>query len=336
MTKLDALAEAIGHEDAVKPPNHHDAYFRDVMTISANAASQLRAVLPKEIVTQLDWRTLRLQSGSFISDDLRSRYTDTLYSAKLDGRKAFIYLLIEHQSTIDKMMPLRMLQYVVDIWSRYAEEHPKATKLPAIIPLVVHNNNRKERWTKSTELTDLIDLDQETLEAFRDYLPHFRFLLDDVAAIDPETLRARDVRPAVLLMLMLQRSVLSAPGLGPWLTQLLGGLLGGLSPRELRALVTYLLRVGEMSTKDLEPIFEQLDPQAKEVFMTTAEQLRAEGAAKARAEECAENLIQVMTAKFGVVSQRTIAVVNEAGMSQLKAWFGRAMTANSVEDVFAH
>ncbi|MGW5441490.1 Rpn family recombination-promoting nuclease/putative transposase [Nocardia asteroides] len=40
-----------------------------------------------------------LQSGSFIDDDLNSRYSDLLYRTRLDGHTAFIYLLIEHQST---------------------------------------------------------------------------------------------------------------------------------------------------------------------------------------------------------------------------------------------
>ncbi|MFE3544601.1 Rpn family recombination-promoting nuclease/putative transposase [Nocardia sp. NPDC059177] len=33
---------------------------------------------------------------------------------------------------------LRLLEYVVLIWKRHLEDHPKATRLPAVIPLVVH------------------------------------------------------------------------------------------------------------------------------------------------------------------------------------------------------
>ena len=39
--------------------------------------------------------------------------------ATLDGRAAFVYVLIEHQSSPDPMMPLRMLRYVMRIWERW-------------------------------------------------------------------------------------------------------------------------------------------------------------------------------------------------------------------------
>ncbi|MGW0182682.1 Rpn family recombination-promoting nuclease/putative transposase, partial [Nocardia sp. NPDC003345] len=53
--------------------NPHDAYFRKVMARPANAASELRAVLPEAITTRLDWPALQLQPGSFVHPDLRNR-----------------------------------------------------------------------------------------------------------------------------------------------------------------------------------------------------------------------------------------------------------------------
>ncbi|MBL1078671.1 Rpn family recombination-promoting nuclease/putative transposase [Nocardia sp. 2] len=62
-------------------------------------------------------------------------------------------------------MPFRMVEYMVAIWNRSLERHPHAKVLPAIIPLVVHASPKGRRWTYSTELADLIDLDRAAKSA---------------------------------------------------------------------------------------------------------------------------------------------------------------------------
>jgi predicted transposase/invertase (TIGR01784 family) len=128
----------------------HDAVFRLVLGEPANAASQLRAVLPAALADRLDLRRLTQVSGSFVDETLQWRHSDLLFTVPLDGREAFIYVLIEHQSSEDPLMPFRLLRYVVRIWDRYLSEHPGTTRLPAVIPLVVHHNRRP--WTGSTQL----------------------------------------------------------------------------------------------------------------------------------------------------------------------------------------
>ncbi|WP_374212943.1 Rpn family recombination-promoting nuclease/putative transposase [Frankia sp. CiP3] len=43
-----------------------------------------------------------------------------------------------HQSSNGQLMAFRMLRYVVGVWDRYLGDHPRATQLPAVVPLVVH------------------------------------------------------------------------------------------------------------------------------------------------------------------------------------------------------
>jgi predicted transposase/invertase (TIGR01784 family) len=95
-----------------------------------HAASELRAVLPAPLVARLDLAGLRLVNGSFVDEELNNRHADVLMRTRLDGREAFVYVLIEHQSNPDPMMPLRMLRYVMRIWDRYLQEHPKKKRLP--------------------------------------------------------------------------------------------------------------------------------------------------------------------------------------------------------------
>jgi predicted transposase/invertase (TIGR01784 family) len=151
----------------------HDAVFRRILGEPANAASQLRAVLPPALTSRLHLDRLTRVPASFVDDTLRWRHSDLLFTAPTPGGEAFLYVLVEHQSSTDPLMPFRMLQYVVRIWDYYLREHPQATRLPAVIPLVVHHDRR--RWTGPTQLRDLLHLDPDTTEAAREFLPEFRF-----------------------------------------------------------------------------------------------------------------------------------------------------------------
>jgi len=109
-------------------------------------------------------------------------------------------------------MPFRMLRYVVRIWDRYVAEHPEATRLPAVIPLVVQGVAVDEwfstpvlarPWTGPVDVRDLIDLDGEAVAAAGELVPRFRFLLDDLAQVDELALRARPLTASARLTLLL-------------------------------------------------------------------------------------------------------------------------------------
>ena len=99
--------------------NPHDALFKRVFSDVTHAAGEFRAVLPSELVAEIDFATLSLCPGSFVDEVLRERHTDLLYSVRLRERDAFLYLLFEHQSTVDALMPYRMLGYVLRIWESW-------------------------------------------------------------------------------------------------------------------------------------------------------------------------------------------------------------------------
>ncbi|APE37454.1 hypothetical protein BOX37_29975 [Nocardia mangyaensis] len=259
-------------------PKPHDAFFRHMLRRPADAASQLRPMLPAEIADRLDWANLEPQSGSFVSKHLRATYSDLLFRTRLDGCDAYLYLLLEHQSRTDRFMALRMLDYLVAIWTHYLRDHPKATTLPPIVPLVVHASTRQEAWDAPVEVADLI-------------------------GIDPAARAA----------------------LGPHL------------PRLQVAVLTYIVSVGDTPSADLQPFIDQLGPEAKEAFVTTAEQLRAEGEARGeargRSAMLREILVEQLTLKFGPLTAEITSRVHSAEQEQLREWSARILTAASLDDM---
>jgi len=82
----------------------------------------LLALCGADIVKQIDLRRLKLIQTTFVERDYRHVESDVVLLAPLRRRKGertarvlMIYILIEHQSEPDRLMPLRSVDYVVQI-----------------------------------------------------------------------------------------------------------------------------------------------------------------------------------------------------------------------------
>src|SRR4051812_5532481 len=100
-------------------PNVHDALFKTTFSQVEHAAGELRLILPEDLVARLDFATLALCTGSFVDEALKERSSDLLFSAMLAGHSVLLYLLFEHQSRVDELMPFRLLRYEVRIWDNW-------------------------------------------------------------------------------------------------------------------------------------------------------------------------------------------------------------------------
>lgn len=238
---------------------------------------------------------------------------------------------------------------ILAIWRRHLAHHnrarrhgatPKATTLPAIIPLAVHNTAHGRPWTDPTELADLIDLDPATREALGPYLPRLRFLLDDIAATDLTVLRDRDLTPAAKVLLVPQKIAPHNRELGrDMLDRLedLRALESGPDPLGDYLTVLTIMTVGDTAESDLATVFEQLGPRAKEAIVTTAETIEARGEARGRAqgkaEGRAEALIEQMAVEFGPLPAAAIHRVRSADTAQVRTWTARILTAATLEEM---
>ncbi len=102
---------------------------------------------------------------------------------------AYLYLLCEHQSRSERLMCVRVLRYVLDIWSAHLKKHPRARYVPLVIPIVVHHG--EHGWKAPVRLRDLYDAPAEVVEDLLAFLPDFGFILDDLAPQSDDELRAR-------------------------------------------------------------------------------------------------------------------------------------------------
>src|SRR5690242_14250274 len=109
----------------------HDLFARHTLSHPKRAEAELRAVLPATLVTQVAWETLRYEPGSVVDPELRETETDLLFSARTKSdRQVLFYVLLEHQSRVERWMALRLLRYVIRQLEQWRERNPGSERLP--------------------------------------------------------------------------------------------------------------------------------------------------------------------------------------------------------------
>jgi len=152
------------------------------------------ALAEHEAVNWIDFSRARLVRTTFVARDFRHVEADVVLTAplhRLQGgqrRLLWLYLLIEHQSQPDLLMPLRILDYVVQIfkaqmriWSRTHASFA-GFRLQPVLPVVLYTGI--QRWSSPGTLADLVEM----AERFRQFTPIFEPLFVNLPAMTPARL----------------------------------------------------------------------------------------------------------------------------------------------------
>src|SRR5581483_11742457 len=113
--------------------NPHDKFFRTVMSNKRVVREFLEIHLPQDMRKLTDLNNLIYQPRSYIDSIRKETHVDVLYKTTIGGKEAYIYLLLEHQSSPDELMPFRMLKYTCNVIAHHLETTGKKT-LPLIYP----------------------------------------------------------------------------------------------------------------------------------------------------------------------------------------------------------
>ena len=284
----------------------HDALFKAVFQQPAQAVGELQHLLPPKLVAAVDWSSLELQPGSYVDEAFAHLHSDLLFSAHaLPSREPLLlYILFEHQSSLEPRMALRLLRYMVRIWTRFATDNADAP-LPLILPAVLDNTSDH-------------DLRRRTL--------------------------AHQARLALWLMRDARDGAALLERLASWADDLeaLAHSPGG--DDALALLLRYVaITTRDLQLSDFHDILKERAPAADSITMTIAEQLLAEGRAKGRAEGQAEgelrraaaSVLTVLEARqLGVTDEVRVRVEGCRDLDVLQGWLVRATTVESAEAIF--
>ncbi len=317
----------------------HDSIFRQVFGQPVHAAGLLRSALPHEAARRIEWAKLKRLQAESVSDELSERRADLIFETHIGGRRALLYLLLEHQSTSSPLMAFRLLAYMVRLWEDHVRRHPRAKRLPAILPVVVHHSPRG--WRAALCFEELLDLDADALRALRPIVPSFRYLLDDLSAARSEDVRGRVLTALGKLTCLAMSRARVEPDLLPLLAEchdlLIEAADADSGVAALAGLIRYILSISQTDPDAAVELCKQLGPKLEEAAMTGAEILRrrgfAQGEAEGRVKGGAELLLRQLEVKFGPLDEARRARILALSSDAIDRCAERVLTAETFDEV---
>ncbi|EJT8237976.1 Rpn family recombination-promoting nuclease/putative transposase [Salmonella enterica] len=248
----------------------HDGLFKLFLREPDTARDFLAVHLPADIRAQVRLDTLKLEPGSFVDQKLRELHSDVLYLVETaEGHAGYIYCLVEHQSTADRMMAWRMMRYSMAVMDAHLKKGNDT--LPVVVPLLFYQGTVRP-YPYSTDWMDCFDVPALAREVYSRPWP-----LVDVSVMEDSDLQSH--RRMALLELV-QRDIRhrDAASLLRDVVQLIR--LAGNTREQVEAVLCYIIYNG-MTSESITPFLYELAgeiPEYKELIMgTIAQQLKEEG-----------------------------------------------------------
>ncbi|WNI84212.1 Rpn family recombination-promoting nuclease/putative transposase [Citrobacter portucalensis] len=247
-------------------PTPHDATFRQFLANPDVARDFMTLHLPAELQALCDLNSLKLESGTFVEEDLRQYASDILWSMKTTtGDDGYIHLLLEHQSSADKNMAFRQLRYAVAAMQRHLEAGHK--KLPLVIPVLFYHGSRSP-YPYSTRWLDCFSNPELAGKVYTRGFP----LVDVTVIDDDEIMNHRRMAALTLLMKHIrQRDMMELLDILPRV------MVEWISPEQVRVLINYMVNAGEAPAPEFMRALAQRLPQHEDELLTIAQQLEQIG-----------------------------------------------------------
>ena len=126
----------------------HDKIVRDILNDKEEVAKIINKYVNVE--NELKKEEIEKYETRYITKDYQNKEADIVY--KLKGKD--IYLLLEHQTKVEKAMAYRMAEYSLEIMrSRIGNKIYEQTKYPRVIPIVIYTG--KPKWTAERFLNSI-------------------------------------------------------------------------------------------------------------------------------------------------------------------------------------
>lgn len=128
--------------------------------------------------------------NEFITNLFKKLMSDVVYKVK----DKEVFYLIEHQSTVDKEMPIRMLKYSEAIIEN-VRVNDKSIGNPIVVPIVIYTG--KQKWNVETSFAKT----QLSEEKYKKYKIDLRYRLVDINKISKEKLQNAENRLSKMMLI---------------------------------------------------------------------------------------------------------------------------------------
>lgn len=305
----------------------HDKFFRLSLGEPNVAIEFFKEHLPSTVLEKINLNTLKLENKSFIDTNYKSTEADVVYSTKVNNSTLYLYLLCEHQSTVDRWMAFRLWIYL----TRLMEAHRKQNleqPLPLVHSMVIYTG--EEPWNAPL---DIFSLFGEYATLAKNWLMQPYQLLN-IHQIPDDEMRKRKWCGVVEFALK-NKTIINFKNflntLLPWLQELeKSDLLAGSSFSKI--VLKYVLRGVEAQDFDffIKNIQEYLSPQMGDEIMTLEQEILLRG-------QCQGELAlmtSLLQRRFKQIPENYLELMKQADAKTLLAWGEKILDAETLEKVF--
>jgi predicted transposase/invertase (TIGR01784 family) len=164
----------VENKESIQP---HDWFFKQVFSNSKNVQDFLSIFLP-DLSQKIQLNSLEIVPSEKFSNNQKKHFLDLLYKCKLKDKEAYIRLIFEHKSYVDKKLPFQLMQYNAVIWEEALKEKDY---YPPIINIAFYHGQTK--WNFPTTIPDIED------EELDKYIQKLNYILIDLNKIEDENLK---------------------------------------------------------------------------------------------------------------------------------------------------
>ena len=170
----------------------HDKLFKEALKNKMDFIEFIEQFVSKELAKELIENNIEIYDRKFITNSFTEIESDIIYKVK---NKA-LYIIIENQSTIDKNMSYRMLEYTSEIIKEYMQITKKESeKYPKIIPIVISTSNRK--WNAKLKYSEK----EEKIKGLNKSYIDLEYILVDINQYTKEELYEKNTMLSYLMLL---------------------------------------------------------------------------------------------------------------------------------------
>jgi len=325
----------------------HDGFVKRFLGRPQLLRDELRAILPATVLDSIDLDSLEVQATESVDAAFEKKFTDLLFKANLNGGgTTFLWIVVEHQSTLEPLMALRFLIICARIWEAWLKRADAPTRVPFILPILISNEARP--WSAPLLLSGLYDLPPTVWAALRPNGVELGYVIDDLAQVDEATLASRTESPLLRLVLwaLRARGAPDSEARQRWRVEV-RRLLGQLTPDLWDDLRTWLLYVwsngaaqGEQLAVELAQEHQAIKEQQMTWWQERYELGRKDGQQEGLQEGARGKAVELLLKHIGLLwgaeaVTQVRARVEAADAATLDRWDEQVVTGQKVPELFS-
>lgn len=342
-TKLQDISQNEEPADTLKAKskgitdNPHDKGYKRIFSIKKNFLHFIKKYISYDWMMELTEKDLELIDKEFITDQFDTYESDLVYKVNTKEGSVYLFFLFELQSYNDFTMPFRLLVYMVAIWLDYFsnydknERKRKSFRLPAIMPIVLHNGERN--WTASCQFKEMI----EHSDLFGKNIVDFEYILVSVNKITDAKIKESNTLVDNILLADKKRTRQE------WINGIeeLIQRIRKMDKNDLNEWITWFSNViREINEEERIKLIERLREGDERAMCSSFERLlnkeKAEGLAEGRnlgrAAGLAEAVIELLEETGEPSDALKNYIMEQKDLEVLRVWFKAAVKAKTIEE----